>query len=164
LDIAVGVYELLEAVLASGVWNVERLARRAADGFTTATELADTLVREARLPFRAAHRVVGQLVKEAQRSGRRPQDITAADVDAAAHAILGRALRLPDDVVRRALDARHFVAIRDIPGGPAPEAMAVVLERQSAQLARDEAWHDARIEELARAQRGLAESVDEMIH
>ena len=164
LDSAVGVYELLEAVLASGVWNVERLARRAADGFTTATELADTLVRQARLPFRAAHRVVGQLVKEAQRSGRRPQDITAADVDAAAQAVLGRALRLPDDAVRRALDARHFVAIRDIPGGPAPKAMAVVLERQSAQLARDEVWHDVRIEELARAQRRLAKAVDEMLH
>lgn len=163
LDVAVGVYELLEAVLASAVWNVERLAGRAADGFTTATELADTLVREARLSFRAAHRVVGQLVKEAQRSGWHPQDITAADVDAAAQATLGRALGLPDDVVRLALDARHFVAIRDIPGGPALKAMAAVLERQSAQLARDEAWQDATAMELARAQRRLAEAVDQVI-
>jgi argininosuccinate lyase len=164
LDSAVGVYELLEAVLASGVWNVERLASRAADGFTTATELADTLVRQARLPFRAAHRVVGQLVKQALQAGRRPQDITAADVDTAAEAILGRALRLSDDAVRQALDARHFVAIRDIPGGPAPQAMAVVLERQSAQLARDKAWYGARIEELASAQRRLTEAVDATLH
>ncbi len=85
-------------------------------------------------------------------------------MDAAAQSTLGRALGLPDDVVRLALDARHFVAIRDIPGGPAPKAMAAVLERQSAQLARDKVWQDVTAQELARAQRRLAEAVDEAIH
>jgi len=39
-----------------------------------------------------------------------------------------------------------------------------VLERQSAQLARDKVWQDVTAQELARAQRRLAEAVDEAIH
>lgn len=153
LDYAIGVYELLDAVLASATWNVEHLAGRVTEGFTTATELADTLVREARLPFRMAHRVVGQLVREAQRAGVKPQNVNAAHLDAAAMSALGHPLGLSDEVVSQALDARHFVAIRDIPGGPAPKAVAAVLERQSGQLARDVAWQKDQAEKLAQSQR-----------
>ncbi|HEU0221999.1 MAG TPA: argininosuccinate lyase [Paracoccaceae bacterium] len=44
--------------------------RRAADaGFSTATDLADWLVRELGLPFREAHHVTGALVKRAEEKG-----------------------------------------------------------------------------------------------
>ncbi|MEL6782053.1 MAG: argininosuccinate lyase, partial [Pseudomonadota bacterium] len=41
----------------------------AAHGFSTATDLADWLVRELGLPFRDAHHVTGALVAEAERRG-----------------------------------------------------------------------------------------------
>jgi len=159
LDYAIGVYALLDAVLASATWNVEHLAARAAEGFTTATELADTLVREARLPFRAAHRVVAQLVRDALAQNLAPRDIRASHLDAAAHQVLGRVLGLSDEVVRAALDARHFVATRAIPGGPAPEAMLAVLARQSAQLEQDVAWQKERVARLAQAQTRLEKEI-----
>jgi argininosuccinate lyase len=159
LDYAIGVYALLDAVLASATWNVEHLAARAAEGFTTATELADTLVREARLPFRAAHRVVAQLVRDALAQNLAPRDIRASHLDAAAHQVLGRVLGLSDEVVRAALDARHFVATRAIPGGPAPEAMLAVLARQSAQLEQDVAWQKERVARLAQAQARLEKEI-----
>jgi argininosuccinate lyase len=43
-----------------------RLAAAAGRGYTTATDLADWLVREAGLPFRRAHHVAGALVKAAE--------------------------------------------------------------------------------------------------
>ena len=42
--------------------NVARLAERAGEGFSTATDLADWLVRELNMPFRDAHHVTGSLV------------------------------------------------------------------------------------------------------
>ena len=42
--------------------NVPRLAERAGEGFSTATDLADWLVRELNMPFRDAHHVTGSLV------------------------------------------------------------------------------------------------------
>jgi argininosuccinate lyase len=163
LDYAMGVYELLDAVLASATWNVEHLAARAAEGFTTATELADTLVRGAHLPFRTAHRVVAQLVRDALAQKVSPRDIRASHLDAAAHQVLGRPLGLSDEVVREALDARHFVMIRAISGGPAPQAMRAVIERQAAQLEQDVAWQKERVARLERARERLQVEMDALV-
>ena len=51
----------------------ERLRAAAAAGFSTATDLADWLVRRLGLPFREAHHVTGALVKRGRGAGRRPR-------------------------------------------------------------------------------------------
>jgi len=163
LDNAARVYELLEAVLATAAWDVEHLGARAAEGFTTATELADTLVREAHLPFRAAHRVVGQLVRDAVAQKISPRDIRAADLDAAAQLTLGRTLGLSDEVVRQALDAARFVAIRAVPGGPASDAVQAVISRQQTQLERDVAWRQAQVLKLQQAESRLKSVIEEVL-
>ena len=45
--------------------DVARMRKAAADGYATATDLADWLVRELKMPFREAHRVTGQIVAKA---------------------------------------------------------------------------------------------------
>jgi argininosuccinate lyase len=49
--------------------NRDALAAAAASGFSTATDLADWLVRELGLPFREAHHVTGTLVGMAEKKG-----------------------------------------------------------------------------------------------
>lgn len=49
--------------------NRENLEKAAASGFSTATDLADWLVRELGMPFRDAHHVTGALVKLAEDQG-----------------------------------------------------------------------------------------------
>jgi argininosuccinate lyase len=49
--------------------NAERMRRAAAAGFSTATDVADWLVRRLDLPFRDAHRVTGSLVRLAEQKG-----------------------------------------------------------------------------------------------
>ena len=43
--------------------NISRMAAAAGSGFSTATDLADWLVRELDLPFREAHHITGAAVK-----------------------------------------------------------------------------------------------------
>jgi argininosuccinate lyase len=45
--------------------NVDRMRAAAAEGYSTATDLADWLVRTLNLPFREAHRMTGQIVAQA---------------------------------------------------------------------------------------------------
>ena len=52
------------------------LAQAAGSGFSTATDLADWLVRELGLPFRVAHHVTGTLVKMAEDQGCDLPDLT----------------------------------------------------------------------------------------
>ena len=56
--------------------NRESLASAAASGFSTATDLADWLVRELGLPFRDAHHITGTLVALAESHGCDLPDLT----------------------------------------------------------------------------------------
>ncbi|WP_368186405.1 argininosuccinate lyase [Aestuariibius sp. HNIBRBA575] len=62
--------------------NQDNLRAAAASGFSTATDLADWLVREAGLPFRDAHHVTGALVAKAEEKGCDLPDLTLEDMQA----------------------------------------------------------------------------------
>jgi argininosuccinate lyase len=54
----------------------ERMRAAAAQGYSTATDLADWLVREADVPFREAHHITGRAVKAAEERGCELSDLT----------------------------------------------------------------------------------------
>ena len=58
----------------------ENLRAAAASGFSTATDLADWLVRDLGLPFREAHHVTGSLVALAEEKGKDLPDLTLAEM------------------------------------------------------------------------------------
>jgi argininosuccinate lyase len=145
---ALGVLRLSDAALGTCRFDVEKLAARAADGFTTATELADTLVRRAGLSFREAHRVASTVVSLCRAD---PGAVDPELVAEAARLALGRPVRLSSEDVRAALDPWAFVEQRVIPGGPAPSAMRAHLEQMQQSLQADIAWREARQEQIAAA-------------
>ena len=59
-----------------------RLQAAAGAGFSTATDLADWLVRELRMPFRDAHHVTGRLVAKAEGKGVDLAGLTLAEMQA----------------------------------------------------------------------------------
>ncbi len=62
--------------------NAARLAEAAGAGFSTATDLADWLVRELKLPFRDAHHVTGRIVARAEQLGRALDDLPLSEMQA----------------------------------------------------------------------------------
>ncbi|WP_273524460.1 argininosuccinate lyase [Rhodosalinus sediminis] len=62
--------------------NAPALEAAAATGFSTATDLADWLVRELGLPFREAHHVTGRLVAAAEAKGCDLPDLSLAEMQA----------------------------------------------------------------------------------
>ena len=63
-------------------FRVDRMRALAETGFSTATDLADWLVREADVPFREAHHITGQAVKLAEKRDCRLADLTLEDLRA----------------------------------------------------------------------------------
>jgi argininosuccinate lyase len=109
--------------------NKKEMARKSALGFTTATEIADTIVRETGLPFRTAHGIVGRLA----RGGGDP---SLADVDEASMAMIGKKLSrigLTKKMLEEAKDTMKNVERRKVPGGP---AKATVLKNIAAEKKR----------------------------
>jgi argininosuccinate lyase len=62
--------------------NPDRMRAAAGGGFSTATDLADWLVREAGLPFREAQHVTGRLVRLAEEKGCDLPDLSLAEMRA----------------------------------------------------------------------------------
>ncbi len=104
------------AAMAGMVGNVEFVPERmravAASGFSTATDLADWLVRDFRLPFREAHHVTGSVVKLCEARGIGLDAITADDLAAIDSRLAG--CTLPD------LSVDGSTASRTSAGGTAP--------------------------------------------
>ncbi|TDL76070.1 argininosuccinate lyase [Palleronia sediminis] len=109
--------------------NANRDAMRAAAGagFSTATDLADWLVREAGLPFREAHHVTGSLVARAESKGCDLPDLTLEEMQAAHPLITGG--------VRDVLGVDNSVASRTSYGGTAPDNVRVQIARWKEYLA-----------------------------
>ncbi|MEM9013231.1 MAG: argininosuccinate lyase [Pseudomonadota bacterium] len=87
--------------------------RRAANaGFSTATDLADWLVRSLDLPFREAHHITGRLVKAAEDAGVDLADLSLEAMQAVHPKI--------DEAVFEVLSVENSVASRTSFGGTAP--------------------------------------------
>lgn len=129
---------LLVEVLRHATVDTGLLEQRARQGFSAVTELADTLARDAGVPFRKAHGVVTRFVGLLRRDGRNLSQALLADVDAAAMAELGRPSGLSEEAFRQAIDPQVFVQRRSVTGGPAPVEVRRCLESAGAAIAAAE--------------------------
>ena len=93
-------------------FRTERMRAAAATGFSTATDLADWLVRERDVPFREAHHIVGSAVKAAEAAGVDLPDLPIA-------VATGIDVRV-DATALAALTVEASVASRRSYGGTAP--------------------------------------------
>jgi argininosuccinate lyase len=139
---------LMRAVLESCTFDTARLAAQAGEGFTTATELADTLVRRTGLSFRQAHRVASAVVRLSEGN---PAGVTSELVDRAARDSVGREIALAADELGTARDPWSFVRARTIPGGPEPRTVGAHAQRMRAALRRDIVWRRAREQSIVQA-------------
>lgn len=110
-------------MLSTMSFNVERGMELAMANFSTATELADLMVREKNLPFRIAHQIVGRTVTEAISQEMRPENIDTKFLDQIAVEINGSPLGIRADLVKKALDPYEIIKTRDVKGGPSPKAV-----------------------------------------
>jgi len=111
--------EMTRAVIETTQLRPEIPARAADDSWVVATDLAEALSR-AGVPFHRAHQIVGKLVLESVKSGRKPSDWTAAELAAFAPEFRPEMAEL----LRPAAGMRT----REIPGGTGSETVARALE------------------------------------
>ena len=104
----------------------ETMRAAAAEGFSTATDLADWLVREAGLPFREAHHITGQLVGEAEKAQCGLEDLPLATMQAVDSRI--------SKEIYAALGVENSVASRTSAGGTAPNNVRDEAARWAARL------------------------------
>ena len=105
--------------------NAERMRAAARQGFATATDLADYLVRQG-MPFRDAHEVVGKAVRFGVESGRDLAEMSLEELQAFSSTIGADVFEV--------LSLEGSVAARDHLGGTAPAQVRAATERAHAWL------------------------------
>jgi argininosuccinate lyase len=126
-DTLEAVLGVLPPMLRSLTFRTERLRQAAGESFSTATDLADYLVRKG-LPFREAHDVVGRVVRHALDLGK-PLDALGADELRGFSSLIG-----PEVTAAITVDAS--LRARAVTGGTAPEAVRRALALARTLVAR----------------------------
>ncbi|HEX5325022.1 MAG TPA: argininosuccinate lyase [Capsulimonadaceae bacterium] len=108
-------------------FNGERMAAALRGDFSTATDLADYLVRQG-LPFREAHEVVGKIVLGCAQRNKTLEDLSADDLKSF-HPLFAKALK---DLT----SARASADCRNTAGGTGREAVLSQVESAKAALSR----------------------------
>jgi argininosuccinate lyase len=112
----------------------------AGEGYTTATAVADALVRRG-VPFRTAHHVVGSLVAQAEGEGLGLDEVPDAMIGLALGAAGDETARsLAEepgigDLIRAAASVEGALEAADVVGGTAPGRVSAALAAAKARLA-----------------------------
>ncbi|KXB00480.1 hypothetical protein AKJ42_00455 [candidate division MSBL1 archaeon SCGC-AAA261C02] len=136
----------------------EKMLEHAEKGFSTATELADALVREADVPFRDAHAIVGKLVAGALKEGKELDDLKQSDLKKASKEIIGEEIKLSKKKLKKALDVGECIKSRALPGGPAPKSVKNELKKLEEKTKESEKIVEKRKKSLAKARDNLFKS------
>ena len=127
---------IMGEMVAEMIPRAPAMERAMEQGFLNATELADFLAARG-LPFREAHHVVGALVLQCEREGRRLEDLSDAELLAASPLLTQEA--------RSCLSYFRAVERRTARGGTAPTAVAEQRIRLGERVdAIEQWWSDAR--------------------
>jgi argininosuccinate lyase len=127
------------------------MKEEAGKGFSTATDLADMLVRTYDLPFRTAHTIVGRAVQKG--------NLSLPTLEEAARDVGGgislKEKGLTQQIIDDALDVHGSIADRKVPGGPAPFAVRIALDERRKQLDADSSDIDRFLAKLLAAKESL---------
>ena len=118
MEIAAGMLETMQV-------NADVMLKQAKLGFTAATDVADYLAKKG-MPFRDAHRVVGELVLYCEKHGKGLEDLTADEFRAASD--------LFEDDIAADLDPEGIANARTTYGGTGIEAVKQQLAEAKAAL------------------------------
>ncbi len=126
LDMVIPSVRLMCAMLEKAHWRTERMRAALQGDFSTATELADYLVRKG-LPFREAHHIVGRIVRECLQQGIGLENLTLEQLQR-------HHPRFEQDALE-VIDPERAVRARTLLGGTAPESVAHQIEQAKHWLA-----------------------------
>ena len=152
-----------ESVIRTMRFRPERALDEVNSDYSTTTELADTLQREADVPFRIGHHFASELVNYGRGHRLRASQIPYSEAQRIYAEIAGPAkmetkLPLSEEAFRRSLSAENMVTASKGLGGPQPAEVTRMLIGAKERLATDRAWLEATRKKLVDASQKLEEA------
>ncbi len=137
------------------------MEEKAGKGFSCATELADTLVRKCKLPFRTAHAIVGKVTMESESNS-----ITLEQLDRIALEVAGVKVsdKITRDELNQILDPKQVVEMRANTGGTSSQEIKHMLEERKRRIEQDAEMLEKIIEEVSDGLEMMYDEVERVIN
>lgn len=161
-------FHSLDAVLDALQINPQRALEELESEWTTSMELADTLERQYKVPFRIGHSFASLIVTEARSNGTTPKTFAYADAQklysqaADKYKWTPNTLPLDEAGFRAALSPTNMVQTRKGTGGPQPQEVKRMLLEARKTLQADQQWLKERREKLKGAETHLDQAFDKL--
>lgn len=127
---------VLNGMIPTLIIHEDAMRRRATDGLSTATELADMLVREKGLSFKTAHGVVATAVRIALEQGK--DTITQEMINEAAEKRTGQVIELEGG--KLSVSISQILRTRKSVGGASPVEVQRMTRSRQAKLGKESIW------------------------
>jgi argininosuccinate lyase len=131
---------LMAEIVAGLTFDSARAKAALGDGTVCATDLAERLCLGLRLDYRAAHRLVGRLIRRLEAEGRSLSSLTADELRRACREADPGSPLLPEGLLEAALDPWACVFARGDIGGAAPEELAASVAELLEALSLHRRW------------------------
>ena len=127
VDTLTSTLDIFAAMLGGLRFDPERMRQAATGGHLLATDVADYLVKKG-VPFREAHRIVGELVQQANDQGKELNGLAMEEYQRVSP-------EFDRDVL--AIDVSTSIAARSLPGGTAPRQVRQAVSEAKRRLSDD---------------------------
>jgi len=149
----------MAGMLASVRFDADRLRGAVKEDMSTATELANELVRAHGVPFRQAHQIVGELVRVAIENDVSLETAAEESLGEVAEKVTGRAIKIDKARLRAVLDALKTLRLIGSAGGANPKFAKRQIVQNKKQIEILSNWLEAKENKLNESTNSLRHAV-----
>jgi argininosuccinate lyase len=132
------------------VVSPERSLEEVNNDYATMTEVADTLLRHAEIPFRIGHHYASDITTYGKKTGKRPMDLSWEELkEIYRESTGGQELPVAEEQLRASLEPEKMVGNRKGMGGPQADEVERMIGDLKRQLSADRNWLDGRLGKLS---------------
>lgn len=140
---AQAMYKAYVSVMTHLIVDKDRAVDEVDSDYSTTTEIADVLLRDANVPFRIGHHYASELTTYGRAAGKRPKELTDDELSGLYKESTGEDLPLDVAVIRQAMDPAAMVNGRRGIGGTQTEEVKRMLARHNESLEASFEWLNA---------------------
>lgn len=151
------ILELLNVTLNTLKIKKSGMEEKARKNFCSVTEIADELVKTENIPFRVAHKIVGNIVRRCVDASMNSAQITLTLINEVTKEITGQETSWSEKQTDEALSPSRSIHGKLSIGGPSPKECEIMIGHLSTVLERDEADFRTMTAAIAAARKRLHE-------
>ena len=128
---------------------------KAQNNFVAATEIANFLTREYKVPFRTSHKIVGTLVKSLISNNLTLNDLTPEMIENVSKKMIKIKMKISSKQISDFTNLRKIIDTYDVKGGPAPNEVIRALIERKKQITNDQTLLSSLKQKLFNAQQKM---------